>query len=152
MCGIVGYVGEKNAKDVIIAGLKKLEYRGYDSCGVVTMLDNRFDVTKSTKRIDDLEEQIKNNKFEVSSHQKKLDVATDSNKKIYEEAKKLLHEIYKGIPIRLIGIRVDNLCMKDEVQLSLFDVEVDEKQIGGNRSKITGNKNDGIRAAEPERQ
>ena len=72
--------------------------------------------------------QIKNNKFEVSSHQKKLDIATDSNKKIYEEANKLFHEIFKGIPVRLIGIRVDNLCMKDEVQLSLFDVEVDEKQ------------------------
>ena len=62
MCGIVGYVGEKNANDVIIAGLKKLEYRGYDSCGIVTMLDNKFDVTKSTKRIDDLEEQVKENK------------------------------------------------------------------------------------------
>lgn len=72
--------------------------------------------------------QIKNNEFETSSHQKKLDIATDSNKKIYEEAKRLLHEIYKGIPIRLIGIRVDNLCMKDEIQLSLFDVEVDQKQ------------------------
>lgn len=72
--------------------------------------------------------QIKNNKFEVSSHQRKLDIATDSNKKIYEEAKKLFHEIYKGVPVRLIGIRVDNLCMKDEVQLSFFDVEVDEKQ------------------------
>lgn len=63
MCGIVGYVGEKNANDVIIAGLKKLEYRGYDSCGVVTMENNKFDVTKSTKRIDDLEEQIKDNKY-----------------------------------------------------------------------------------------
>ena len=72
--------------------------------------------------------QIKNNKFEVSSHQKKLDIATDSNKKIYEEAKKLFHEIYKGVPVRLIGIRVDNLCLKNEVQLSFFDVEVDEKQ------------------------
>ena len=40
----------------------------------------------------------------------------------------LLHEIFNGTPIRLIGIRVDNLCMKDEVQLSLFDVEIDEKQ------------------------
>lgn len=63
MCGIVGYVGEKNANDVIIAGLKKLEYRGYDSCGVVTMLNDKFDVTKSTKRIDDLEEQVKDNGF-----------------------------------------------------------------------------------------
>ena len=32
MCGIVGYVGEQNANDVIIAGMKKLEFRGYDSC------------------------------------------------------------------------------------------------------------------------
>ncbi len=72
--------------------------------------------------------QIKNNKFEISSHQKKLDIATDSNKKIYEEAKKLLYEIFKGVPVRLIGIRVDNLCTKDELQLSFFDVEVDEKQ------------------------
>ncbi len=72
--------------------------------------------------------QIKNNKFEVSSHQRKLDVATSSTRKIYEEAKKLLKELYKGIPIRLIGIRVDNLCMKNEMQLSMFDVEIDEKQ------------------------
>ena len=62
MCGIVGYVGEQNANDVIIAGLKKLEYRGYDSCGIVTMLDNKFNVVKSTNRIDDLEEQIKKSK------------------------------------------------------------------------------------------
>ena len=72
--------------------------------------------------------QIKNNKFEVSSHQKKLDIATNSTKKIYEESKKLLHELYNGNSIRLIGIRVDNLCMKKEMQLSIFDVETDEKQ------------------------
>ncbi|MCK4551901.1 MAG: glutamine--fructose-6-phosphate aminotransferase, partial [Tenericutes bacterium] len=34
MCGIVGYFGELKATDVILTGLKKLEYRGYDSCGV----------------------------------------------------------------------------------------------------------------------
>ena len=34
MCGIVGYIGSGNAKDVIIDGLKKLEYRGYDSAGI----------------------------------------------------------------------------------------------------------------------
>ena len=34
MCGIVGYFGEKKASDIILNGLKKLEYRGYDSCGI----------------------------------------------------------------------------------------------------------------------
>lgn len=59
MCGIVGYIGEKNANEVLIAGLKKLEYRGYDSCGVVTLSDKQFDITKSTSRIDSLEEDLK---------------------------------------------------------------------------------------------
>ncbi len=37
MCGIVGYIGQKNAQDVLLGGLKRLEYRGYDSAGVVTL-------------------------------------------------------------------------------------------------------------------
>lgn len=61
MCGIVGYIGEKNANDVLIAGLKKLEYRGYDSCGIVTLENENFDVTKSTSRIDSLEKLCDNN-------------------------------------------------------------------------------------------
>ena len=39
MCGIVGYVGEKNARDVVLNGLKTLEYRGYDSAGVAFLAD-----------------------------------------------------------------------------------------------------------------
>lgn len=60
MCGIVGYVGEQNANDVVIEGLKKLEYRGYDSCGIVTIINNKFNVIKSTNRIESLEKQIDN--------------------------------------------------------------------------------------------
>lgn len=37
MCGIVGYVGTKKAQDVLLGGLKRLEYRGYDSAGIVTL-------------------------------------------------------------------------------------------------------------------
>ncbi len=40
MCGIVGYVGNKNAQDFLISGLKRLEYRGYDSAGIVTVAEN----------------------------------------------------------------------------------------------------------------
>lgn len=72
--------------------------------------------------------QIKNNKFEVISHQKKLELSTNSTRKIYEEAKKLLKEIYTGEPIRLLGVRVDNLCDKEEMQISLFDNNDNKKQ------------------------
>ena len=57
-----------------------------------------------------------------------METATNSTKMIYEEAKKLLDELYKGIPIRLIGVRVDGLSKKDEIQMSLFDNKQNEKQ------------------------
>ena len=72
--------------------------------------------------------QIKTKDFKVFSHQRKMETATNSTKMIYEEAKKLLEELYKGIPIRLIGVRVDGLSKKDEIQISLFDNKQNEKQ------------------------
>ena len=42
MCGIVGYYGPLNPKDVIVAGLKRLEYRGYDSAGVAILHDGKL--------------------------------------------------------------------------------------------------------------
>lgn len=59
MCGIVGYVGEKKAESILISALKKLEYRGYDSCGISTIDGNNFDTYKTTKRIDSLEKILK---------------------------------------------------------------------------------------------
>ena len=46
MCGIVGYIGSKNAKEVIMKGLKRLEYRGYDSAGISTLYNNNLEITK----------------------------------------------------------------------------------------------------------
>ena len=65
MCGIVGYIGHRNAKDVIIKGLKRLEYRGYDSAGIALYDGNRVKVTKTKGKVADLESKIiveKNNK------------------------------------------------------------------------------------------
>ena len=50
MCGIVGYVGRKNASEVLLAGLKKLEYRGYDSCGIATVEDDSLNIRKTINR------------------------------------------------------------------------------------------------------
>ena len=51
MCGIIGYVGKRKAKDVLISGLERLEYRGYDSCGIAMLENNSFNIIKSIKRI-----------------------------------------------------------------------------------------------------
>lgn len=60
MCGIVGYVGKKhNAIDVLIVGLKSLEYRGYDSAGVAFVTQNQIKVEKEVGRVKNLEEKIK---------------------------------------------------------------------------------------------
>jgi len=46
MCGIVGYVGEKECQSILIDGLKRLEYRGYDSAGIATIVKGRPSVRK----------------------------------------------------------------------------------------------------------
>lgn len=63
MCGIVGYTGHENAKDIIIDGLKKLEYRGYDSAGIALLQDHSILVRKKTGRINKLEEMIAGEKL-----------------------------------------------------------------------------------------
>ena len=55
MCGIVGYVGEENAKEAVIEGLKRLEYRGYDSAGIALNIDGRIEVKKHVGEIKNLE-------------------------------------------------------------------------------------------------
>lgn len=58
MCGIVGYVGHDNARDIIIDGLKKLEYRGYDSAGIALLNKGQIIVRKRQGKIANLEEAI----------------------------------------------------------------------------------------------
>ena len=50
MCGIVGYIGNNKAKEILINGLKCLEYRGYDSAGIATIENNKITVMKEKAR------------------------------------------------------------------------------------------------------
>ena len=59
MCGIIGYIGKKNPIDILINGLKSLEYRGYDSAGIALKNSNQVEVIKSIGKIVNLEEKIK---------------------------------------------------------------------------------------------
>ena len=67
MCGIVGYIGFREPKDVLIEGLKTLEYRGYDSAGIALKNDTSVQIIKEVGRIASLEEKVNKGKL-INSH------------------------------------------------------------------------------------
>ncbi|MBN1968721.1 MAG: glutamine--fructose-6-phosphate transaminase (isomerizing) [Candidatus Delongbacteria bacterium] len=65
MCGIVGYIGEKKCKSFLINGLKRVEYRGYDSAGVALYENSEMNIVRSVGRISELEKKL-NGKYDGS--------------------------------------------------------------------------------------
>lgn len=63
MCGIVGYLGEKDPKDVIIAGLRRLEYRGYDSAGIAVFNGGQVQRIRAEGKLKNLESKLENQVF-----------------------------------------------------------------------------------------
>jgi glucosamine--fructose-6-phosphate aminotransferase (isomerizing) len=66
MCGIIGYLGKRNAQKILIEGLKKLEYRGYDSAGICLKKENELFLLKRKGKIKELELALKN--FNIESN------------------------------------------------------------------------------------
>jgi glucosamine--fructose-6-phosphate aminotransferase (isomerizing) len=66
MCGIIGYLGPKNSVSVLVEGLKKLEYRGYDSAGLAVIRDNQLQIRRVKGKIRDLEESLRTSPLEGS--------------------------------------------------------------------------------------
>ena len=120
MCGIVGYVGEQHPKDFLIEGLKKLEYRGYDSSGMAIKNNENMQIIKSTGKISDLEEKIKKENLinsqlgiahtrwathgeanEVNSHPHKVNRVTIVHNGIIENATELKNKLVnEGVVFR----------------------------------------------------
>jgi len=69
MCGIVGYIGKQNTRDILIDGLKELEYRGYDSAGIAILQDSNIEVYKALGKIINLEEKANKDKCTLGDNE-----------------------------------------------------------------------------------
>lgn len=89
----------------------------------VTFRLRRYDLLANVVSV-----QLRTKDFKDYSHQRKLPSSTNSTREIYAVAKEILNEMYKGEFIRLVGVRTDDLCDKNQKQLSLFDDTNSKKQ------------------------
>ena len=63
MCGIIGYTGDRYAPEILIQGLKKLEYRGYDSAGIAVSCGDKTLICKKRGKVEELEKKAQNVDF-----------------------------------------------------------------------------------------
>ena len=63
MCGIIGYIGQKDTVPILVAGLKKLEYRGYDSAGLCVVVSGQLKSVKKKGKIAELAKELEKNKL-----------------------------------------------------------------------------------------
>lgn len=112
MCGIVGYIGKNNAKDILINGLKALEYRGYDSSGIAFVQNNKINIIKSEGKVSRLEDKLPQNIYsnigightrwathgipnETNAHPHKVGITTLVHNGIIENYMELKKELLK---------------------------------------------------------
>jgi len=127
MCGIVGYIGFRDAYPIIIKGLQRLEYRGYDSAGIA-LLDTDLKVYKKAGKVSDLQNFVKDLKLTGSIGMGHTRWAThgapsDRNSHPHSSGDRKLTIIHNGI-IENYGVIKETLLAKGHVFLSDTDTEV----------------------------
>ena len=128
MCGIFGYLGPQNAVELSIAGLKKLEYRGYDSSGIAGVNDGKLQVCKALGKIVALEEKLEGKELKLdaaiahtrwATHGKPSEV----NAHPHWDSKEKIALVHNGI-IENYDVLRDNLAKQGVTFISETDTEV----------------------------
>ncbi|QNK58543.1 glutamine--fructose-6-phosphate transaminase (isomerizing) [Paenibacillus sp. PAMC21692] len=128
MCGIVGYIGNRGSQEILLEGLKKLEYRGYDSAGIAVFTDKGLEIKKSKGRLAMLEDKLKGEPLEGSvgightrwaTHGKPSDV----NSHPHTDNSLKFSVVHNGIVENYLDLK-DELIAKGHVFVSETDTEV----------------------------
>ena len=116
-------IGNSVTLPMDIKGLDKIEEIVLTLTEQVTYRLRKYELSANVVNV-----QLRTKDFLDYSHQRKLIHSSNSTREIYEIAKEITKEMYKGDFIRLVGVRCDELCNKNQVQLSIFDNSYSEKQ------------------------
>jgi glucosamine--fructose-6-phosphate aminotransferase (isomerizing) len=128
MCGIVGYIGHRGCQDILVEGLKKLEYRGYDSAGIAVFTESGLEIKKSKGRLAILEDKLKGEPLTGSvgightrwaTHGKPSDV----NSHPHTDNSAKFSVVHNGIIENYLDLKAE-LTAKGHVFLSETDTEV----------------------------
>jgi glucosamine--fructose-6-phosphate aminotransferase (isomerizing) len=128
MCGIVGYVGERRAKEILLDGLRRLEYRGYDSAGIALIEEGELLIIKRAGKIHSLEESIATNDFKATvgighSRWATHGRPTDENAHPHHDCKKNLAVVHNGIIENYLELK-EKLLGEGHKFVSQTDTEV----------------------------
>lgn len=114
MCGIVGYTGPQNPKDIIISGLKKLEYRGYDSAGVAILHDGKTKRVRAPGKLKALEEKLTQEAFTGHTgigHTRWATHGAPSERNAHPHQVRGISLVHNGIIENYVEIRDDLISM-----------------------------------------
>ena len=125
MCGIVGYVGEKESVPVLVSGLRKLEYRGYDSAGVAVVNDGQLRVQRCRGKLANLEALVAHEPVKGTigiGHTRWATHGRPSDENAHPHA-------YKGVAVVHNGIIENHLTLKEELKKAghVFSSETDSE-------------------------
>ncbi|MDY7231796.1 glutamine--fructose-6-phosphate transaminase (isomerizing) [Hyalangium rubrum] len=123
MCGIVGYVGDKESAPILVSGLKKLEYRGYDSAGVAVVNRNTLNVVRATGKLRNLENRVQQEVPQGTigiGHTRWATHGRPSDENAHPHS-------YKGVAVVHNGIIENHLALKEELRAKghVFSSETD---------------------------
>ncbi|OAB39811.1 glutamine--fructose-6-phosphate transaminase (isomerizing) [Paenibacillus glacialis] len=128
MCGIVGYIGNKNTQSVLVEGLKKLEYRGYDSAGIAVYTHKGLEVVKAQGRIVNLEAKLEHDPLVGSSGIGHTRWAThgkpsDANSHPHTDESQKFSVVHNGIVENYLDLK-DELISQGHTFTSETDTEI----------------------------
>ncbi|PTL83553.1 glutamine--fructose-6-phosphate transaminase (isomerizing) [Vitiosangium sp. GDMCC 1.1324] len=112
MCGIVGYVGDKESAPILVSGLKKLEYRGYDSAGVAVVNRNVLNVVRATGKLKNLENRVQSDSPQGTigiGHTRWATHGRPSDENAHPHT-------YGGVAVVHNGIIENHLALKEELR------------------------------------
>src|SRR5512140_430239 len=125
MCGIVGYVGDKEAAPILVSGLRKLEYRGYDSAGVAVVSGGALKVVRATGKLKNLEARLGDEPLQGTlgiGHTRWATHGRPSDENAHPHS-------YEGVAVVHNGIIENHLALKEELKAQghVFSSETDSE-------------------------